>query len=117
MTTPINTLIQQIHSTATTKGFWPAWTDVEGVDTVDINFVLAKIALGHSEFSETLEAVRKQQGSDKVMEEIADIVIRTFDLVGGMHRFGWIDSADLEAVIAKKMGINNERPKMHGNLA
>jgi NTP pyrophosphatase (non-canonical NTP hydrolase) len=99
-----------IHDTAREKGFWDADTD--------INFVLGKLALVHSEVSETLEAVRKQQGDYKVVEEMADIIIRLLDLYAGMKRTGWIaGDVYLDGVIAEKMAINSERPRLHGNLA
>lgn len=106
--TSIDGLALNLHQTAKSKGFW----DVP----VDINFVLAKLALVHSEVSETLEAVRKEQGSDKVLEEMADIIIRLLDLYAGMRANGWVQGSLEDAILNKAM-INMERPKMHGNLA
>ncbi len=100
----------QMHDTAKAKGFWDA--------DIDINFILAKLALVHSEVSEVLEAVRKQQGDKKIVEEMADIIIRLFDLYAGMKEHGWI-SGDvyLDAELQNKMAVNSERPRLHGNLA
>lgn len=100
--------IEAIHETAVTKGFW------EG--DVDAEFVLAKLALIHSEVSEVLEAFRKQQGSDKILEEFADIFIRSYDLIVGLSDAGYIDHFDIDIVIREKMNINSSRPRLHGNL-
>lgn len=101
-------LAMNLHQTARVKGFWD--------DEVDIHFVLAKLALVHSEVSETLEAVRKEHGSDKILEEMADIIIRLLDLYAGMRAEGWISGSLDEAVAAKAM-TNMTRPQKHGNLA
>lgn len=65
-----------------------------------------KLALIHSEVSETLEAVRKGDGANEV-EELADIVIRVLDYAG-YHGF------DLGAAIHQKMLANYNRPYRHG---
>ena len=100
-------LSQQIHNTAVEKGFWNS--------APDINFVLSKIALIHSEGSEVLEAVRKTQGSKAIAEELADILIRTLDLYEGMKKN--YDLPDLDLVMKNKMDKNSTRPHMHGVLA
>lgn len=100
--------IQAIHDTAVAKGFWS--------DIVDPNFVLAKMCLIHSEVSEVMEAYRKGMGSDKILEEFADIFIRTYDLIVGMYEEGMIEHADIDWVIREKMSVNKERPRLHGNL-
>lgn len=65
-----------------------------------------KLALIHSEVSETLEAVRKGDTENEV-EELADIVIRVLDYAG---YFGF----DLAAAIHTKMHRNYLRPYKHG---
>ena len=108
----LDDLAFSLHETAVSKGFWPAY------DEVDINFVLAKLALVHSEVSEVLEAVRKQKGSQQVVEEMSDIIIRLLDLYEGMKLSGWIEEGySLDTEIAGKAAVNALRPKMHGNLA
>ena len=103
-------LAAEIHDTAKSKGFWDSETD--------INFVLAKLCLVHSEVSETMEAVRKQQGDEKVVEEMADILIRLLDLYYGMKQRGWIaGDVYLDESILHKMEKNSGRPHMHGVLA
>lgn len=103
----IDELAVALHETAVEKGFWD--------DGVDVNFILAKLALVASEVSEVLEAVRKEQGHEKIMEEFADILIRTFDLVEGMKDHGWL-SGSLEEAVLSKASVNKERQRRHGNL-
>lgn len=111
----LDRLAADLHATAVQKGFWD--------DEVDIHFILAKLALVHSEVSEVLEAVRKRQGADKVVEEMADIIIRLLDLYEGMVQEGWltpglgVEVPSLDAIIQRKAEVNRERPPMHGNLA
>ena len=97
-----------LHTTAMDKGFW----DKE----VTVDFVLSKLALVHSEVSEVLEAIRKEQGSDKVVEEMADIIIRLLDLYAGMMDAGMINTS-LDDAMDAKLRKNTTRPKMHGVLA
>lgn len=99
---------EQIHSNAVSKGFWKG--------NIDVNFVLAKLCLIHSEVSEMMEAVRKEQGTEKILDEAADIVIRLEDLIEGMYYSGWIYNNDLDGAIAAKMATNKDRPALHGNL-
>jgi NTP pyrophosphatase (non-canonical NTP hydrolase) len=106
--TSIDGLALNLHQTAKSKGFWD--------DDVEIHFVLAKLALVHSEVSETLEAIRKDQGSEKILEEMADIIIRLLDLYAGMRASGWLQGSLEDAILNKAM-VNMERPKLHGNLA
>jgi NTP pyrophosphatase (non-canonical NTP hydrolase) len=105
----LDNLALEIHDIASEKGFW--------VDKPDINFMLAKLALIHSEVSETLEALRKQQGPVAVEEELADILIRLLDFVDGAKRTGWADpNVYFEDVVRMKIEKNRYRPKKHGNL-
>jgi len=107
--TNLDDLSLELNDLATEKGFW--------THQPDINFMLAKLALIHSEVSETLEALRKQKGQDAVEEELADILIRLLDFVGGAKKSGWISpSTSFEQVILNKIEINRRRPKKHGNL-
>ena len=105
--TNLNDLAFAVHATAKEKGFWD--------DEVNAHFVLAKLALVGSEVSEVLEAYRKQQGSKRIVEEMADIVIRLADLYAGLVEQGVV-AHDLDEIIAEKAAINAGRPKMHGNL-
>jgi NTP pyrophosphatase (non-canonical NTP hydrolase) len=99
-------LANEIHPTNVEKGFWD--------DPVMMDKYAAKLALIHSEVTEVLEALRKSQGSDKVTEEFADILIRTFDLYGTLVDAGEADPG-LHEVMFNKMKANKERPAKHGN--
>jgi NTP pyrophosphatase (non-canonical NTP hydrolase) len=88
-----------------------AWNTAQGFWECD-NFG-EKIALCHSELSEALEAHRKGLASDHlpgfsgVEEELADTLLRIFDLAGKFQlRLG-------EAVIEKLL-FNLQRPYKHG---
>jgi len=104
----LNTLAYQIHSNAVEKGFWD--------ENNGVNFYLKQIAMIHSEATECLEAIRKEQGEDQIVLEMADIIIRVLDLYAGMKRDGFIDSS-LESKIQEKVQYNITRDKMHGVLA
>lgn len=107
----INELAWQIHSNAREKGFWDA--DTEDNRTI---FYLKQIAMIHSECSETLEAIRKEKGDDVVVEELADIIIRTLDLWAGMSSDGYTNQS-LKDILYQKIDKNKGRPRMHGVLA
>lgn len=99
-------LAERMGRTSEDKGFW---TEPEMMDKY-----AAKLALVHSEVTEVLEALRKNQGADKVTEEFADIFIRCFDL----HRKLAVDGLatdDLFQTILRKMEKNEARPAKHGH--
>lgn len=75
------------------QGFWQSFSKGE------------KIALMHSELSETLEAVRKDDSANEA-EELADTVIRILDYCG---QFG----IELGKAIELKMLVNYQRPFKH----
>jgi len=113
----LDNIAKDIHTVSTNKGFWrKVYLDGKNNPVQDIDFMLAKLALVHSEVSETLEAMRKQMGEEKIVEELVDIFIRLMDFYEGARNCGWVNSS-FDAVYEKKMAINKERPKMHGNLA
>ena len=109
--TDIDELAFTIHSNAVDKGFWEP--NVEGNHTI---FYLKQLAMIHSEVSEALEAIRKEKGDDKVVEEFADIIIRVLDLWAGMSRDGYTNES-LKQVLTRKVDYNTTRDKMHGVLA
>ena len=96
-----------LHETAIEKGFWnnPKNFDVFG----------NKLALVHSEVTEVLEAIRKNKGSEEIVEEMVDILIRTLDLYASMRNAGFVNHS-LDEILFKKMEINKARPALHGNL-
>jgi NTP pyrophosphatase (non-canonical NTP hydrolase) len=66
------------------------------------------ISLVHAEVSEALEADRRNEGKERVAEELADVLIRIFD---GAIEFG----VDIETAILTKMAFNKTRSYKHGN--
>lgn len=73
-----------------------------------IALINEKISLIHSEVSEALEGVRKDKMDDhlphrkSVEVELADAVIRIFDMAGGL-------SLDVAGAIAEKLAYNAQR--------
>lgn len=96
-----------LHETAKEKGFW------DGEYTHDK--VGNKLALVHSEVTEVLEAIRKSQGSEKIVEEMADTIIRLLDIYAAMRNANQI-SHSLDEVLENKMNKNRQRQRLHGNL-
>lgn len=72
----------------------------------DGDLMLGKLMLVTTEVSEAAEAVRLGDRAN-FEEEVADAVIRLLDICG---RCG----IDIQAAIADKMAINEERPVRHG---
>ena len=73
-----------------------------------------KLALVHSEVTEILEAMRKSQGSEKIVEEIADVIIRLLDVYAAM-RNEEIVLHSLDDILQNKIDKNKQRPTLHGN--
>lgn len=91
----INQLIKEAHETAIDKGWWR-----------DERSTLECIALIHGELSEAVEAYRKGD-EPHIVEELADVLIRIFDLCGAR---GW----NLEKCVLDKMAYNRTRSYRHG---
>lgn len=82
------------------------WNVLQADEWADRYKVPGILALIHSEVSEALEAFRADDGENFV-EELADVLIRVLDCVGGLtDEFG-------EAVSAK-LAKNRERGYRHG---
>jgi NTP pyrophosphatase (non-canonical NTP hydrolase) len=108
MTHGIDELAFQIHSNAIDKGFWEA--------NNGLIFYMKQIAMIHSEATEALEAMRKEEGGDTVVKELADIIIRTLDLWAGLVRDGYTKKSIQESLV-EKVDYNTQRERMHGVLA
>ena len=95
----INTLSKECNEIARDHGWWPD----EGRNFGEL------LALVHSEVSECLEEFRKYGDPEHgaVVEEIADVFIRCFDMAGQLN---W----NLGGAIAEKIEKNRKRPHRHG---
>ena len=76
----LDALSAVLHETAIEKGFWDGEINYDKIGN--------KLALVHSEVTEVLEAIRKNKGSEEVVEELSDILIRTLDLYAAMRNTG-----------------------------
>lgn len=102
----INDLCKESHEIAKEKG----WHDTE-------RNIPELLCLIHSEISEALESYRNDENPFEIRFiddkpeglpiELADSVIRIFDLCG-LHKI------DLESAIRLKMNYNKTRPHRHG---
>jgi NTP pyrophosphatase (non-canonical NTP hydrolase) len=108
MTYDLDEVAFQIHSNAVDKGFWEA--------NNGLIFYMKQVAMIHSEATEVLEAMRKNQGGDVVVIELADIIVRTLDLWAGLVRDGYTNKSIKNAII-EKVEYNSGRERMHGVLA
>jgi NTP pyrophosphatase (non-canonical NTP hydrolase) len=91
----IPALVKRCHETAKSKGWWD--TDRNDGEI---------IALMHSELSEALEALRKEDVAN-LTEELADVLIRIFDYCGARN-------LNIEKALLEKMEKNKARPYKHG---
>ena len=103
----LDALAAILHETAKEKGFWDGNYNHDKIGN--------KLALVHSEVTEVLEAIRKSHGSEKVVEEMADVIIRLLDIYAAMRNEEEILHS-LDEILKKKMDINKDRPRLHGNL-
>lgn len=102
----LDALSAMLHETAREKGFWDGDYNYDKVGN--------KLALVHSEVTEVLEAIRKNKGSEAVVEEMADVIIRLLDVYAAMRNEEAVLHS-LDEVLEKKININKDRPKLHGN--
>ncbi len=103
----LDALAAMLHETAREKGFWDGEYSHDKIGN--------KLALVHSEVTEVLEAIRKSHGSEKVVEEMADVIIRLLDVYAAMRNEEQIMHS-LDDVLEAKINKNKERPRLHGNL-
>ena len=103
----LDALAAMLHETAREKGFWDGEYSHDKIGN--------KLALVHSEVTEVLEAIRKTKGSEQVVEEMADVIIRLLDVYAAMRNEEQILHS-LDEVLEAKINKNKERPRLHGNL-
>lgn len=104
-------IAEQLHTTAVTKGFWKVLDDATQEQT-DI-FITKQLMMIVSEAVEVMEAIRKDKGENEIADEMADILIRTFDLYAGLVEHGYT-TVSLDYAFESKTNINNSRPEKHG---
>lgn len=85
----------EIHENAVNHGWWQEPRPVPEL-----------LCLIHSEVSEALEAHRDND-RELLAEELADVLIRTLDMMAGL-------GFDAGAEVARKHEINVKRPYRHG---
>ena len=103
----LDRLAKSFHETAVEKGFWDGEVTYDKIGN--------KLALVHSEVTEVLEAIRKKKGSQAVVEEMADIIIRLLDLYQAMIDDNMLQHS-LDEIVDEKSKKNMARPNLHGNL-
>lgn len=115
----MNLVADEAHTIAVKHGFYTDQYDMQDYFTVndqpeklaisERDFVLAQLAKIGSEVGEAVAVVQKEPQYDGLAEELADIVIRTFDLASFMgYHFG--------EDIMEKMEKNKARPMRHGKI-
>jgi NTP pyrophosphatase (non-canonical NTP hydrolase) len=105
----LDELAEDLHRVAKSKGFWDNYEDAPN------EFICTKLALIHSEVTEVLEAIRKNKSEDEILDEFADIIIRTLDLYAGMNENWFIEYKSLDFAMSRKRQKNLSRPQLHGN--
>jgi NTP pyrophosphatase (non-canonical NTP hydrolase) len=98
-------LATDLHNTAIEKGFWN--------HQVDDIFIAKQCMMIVSEATEVMEAVRKDKGSQEIVEELSDVIIRTLDLWKGMYDHGYVEHS-LDDAMERKSNYNKTRPERHG---
>lgn len=96
------------HTAQVTAGWWTDLRDGTDMRATNQFNVAEKLCLIHSEISEAMEGYRKRANDDKLPHrsmfevELADAMIRIFDLAGAMK-------LDLAGALVEKMAYNAQR--------
>ena len=107
----LDDMAKQLHEVAKEKGFWRIVEDAPQ-EQVDI-FMTKQLMMIVSEAVEVMEAIRKSHGPEAVADEVADILIRTFDLYAGLLEHEYTN-VSLDEAFEKKTAFNKSRPQKHG---
>ncbi len=106
----------ELHELARVKGWWAPYSSGEHSISLTADELLSKLALIHSEVSESVECVRHGQLNatenedgkpEGLPSELADVMIRCYDLAGALG-FSLDDAIDV------KHAYNRTRPYRHG---
>lgn len=101
----------ELHELAVEKGFWDVIEEATQ-EQVDI-FMTKQLMMIVSEAVEVMEAIRKSKGPEEIADEMADILIRTFDLYAGLVEHGYT-STSLDYAFENKTSVNKMRAQKHG---
>ena len=105
-------ITNHLHEVAVEKGFWNSVVGDVPQEQIDI-FMTKQLMMIVSEAVEVMEAIRKSQGPEAIADEMADILIRTFDLYAGLVEFEYTN-VSLDEAFEKKTAFNKTRPEKHG---
>lgn len=107
----LNQLAGTCFQIAKEHGSWEGTTDPASPGTVP-----TKLMLIVSEVAEALKADRdlhtEWERTHDILEELADVVIRCFDLAAHISGHGANDS--FGRILLDKISINADRPRLHG---
>jgi NTP pyrophosphatase (non-canonical NTP hydrolase) len=104
-------ITKELHEVAIEKGFWDL-AKTASQEQLDI-FMTKQLMMIVSEAVEVMESIRKSHGPEAVADEMADILIRTFDLYAGLVEYEYTN-VSLDEAFEKKTGYNKTRPEKHG---
>lgn len=117
----INLAADVAHRNAVAKGFWDD-VDIDNLDVVGnkLMLIVGEVAEAHEEIRKGVDPretyypgkptggiISRTLKPEGLPSELADVVIRVFDLAGALN-------IDLGESIARKMEYNATRPHKHG---